>query len=232
MRLLFIAADRMEFPGLLARLSGARAVPLPVDWARCGRLGEHEALLAANGTGWAPAARAVDAALAWRPSAIVSTGFCGALDEKLHPADVVVATGVDAPGRHYPTSPADGEAACRGVVCSIDHIAATAAEKRQLRQTGACAVEMEAAGVAERALILGLPLICVRAVTDLADEEMANDLNAALRSDGHFDTMKVLRGALCHPAVRLRELVRLRNRSVRAARGLGDFFADCRFRCE
>ena len=89
--------------------------------------------------------------------------------------------------------------------------------------------EMEAAGVAERAEALGLPFYCVRAVTDLASEDMANDLNGALREDGHFDTMHILRGTLRNPWLCLPELFRLRNRCIRAASVLGEFIADCRF---
>lgn len=90
-------------------------------------------------------------------------------------------------------------------------------------------MEMEAAGVAERAATRGLPFYCIRVVTDLAGEDMANDLNGALRPDGHFATMLILRGAVSHPWARLPELIRLRRRSVRAACVLGDFVADCRF---
>ena len=66
-------------------------------------------------------------------------------------------------------------------------------------------------------------------VTDLADEDMANDFNRALRPDGHFGTMSILIGALRRPRVCLPELLRLRNRCAMAARALGDFIADCRF---
>jgi len=83
--------------------------------------------------------------------------------------------------------------------------------------------------VAARAEARGLPFYCVRAVTDLAGEDMANDFNMALRPDGHFDTMLILRGTLRHPLVRLPELLRLRNRCARAACVLGEFIADCRF---
>jgi nucleoside phosphorylase len=115
------------------------------------------------------------------------------------------------------------------VVCSIDRVAQTAEEKLRLRAGGAMVVEMEAAGVAARAQARGLPFFCVKVVTDLAGETMANDFNAALRADGHFDTMVVLREALRRPLVRVPELCRLRQRSVRAACVLGDFIADCRF---
>ena len=91
--------------------------------------------------------------------------------------------------------------------------------------TGAIAVEMEAAGIAARAEGYGLPLYCIRAVTDLAGETLANDFNKALRLDGQFDTILILKGTLRHPMVRLPELFRLRKRCDRAAHVLGDFFA-------
>ena len=59
-----------------------------------------------------------------------------------------------------------------------------------LHAGGGIAVEMEAAGVAARAEELGFDFYCVRVVTDLAGEDMANDFNMALREDGHFATMR------------------------------------------
>ena len=98
-----------------------------------------------------------------------------------------------------------------------------------MRATGAWAVEMEAAGVAERAALWGLPIYCVRAVTDLADESFGVDFNAALRSDGRFDTMRVLAGAMRSPVKLFPELIRLRGRCQTAAKALGEFIAGCRF---
>ena len=204
---------------------------LPVNWSRTIQLGGHELLLVANGAGASRAAAALDAAAdVFHPDAVISTGFCGALDPALAVADVVVATSVAAADRRYEALPVSSTAPHRsGVVCSVDHVAQTAEEKRHLRSGGAIAVEMEAAGVAARAQARGLPFYCVRVVTDLAGETMANDFNAALRADGHFDTMVILRDTLRRPLARLPELCRLWQRSVRAARVLGDFFADCRF---
>ena len=227
MKLLFVAANRMEFTGILALLRDRQDVAMELDWARSGRWGEHEVLLVANGAGAQCAAKATDKG-SWRlrPGAIISTGFCGALDENLEIGEIVSATGVNS----HPAQPLAGGIRCyQGVVRSIDHIAQTAREKAQLRASGACAVEMEAAAVAERAETWRIPFHCVRAVTDLAGEDLANDLNSALRADGHFDTIQVLTGALRQPALRIPELLRLRRRAVQAARSLGDFFADCRF---
>ena len=88
---------------------------------------------------------------------------------------------------------------------------------------------MEAAAVAARAQAYGLPFYCIKAVSDLADETLTIDLNAALRPDGHLDTIKILGSTLRHPVARGPELLRLRSRAVRAGNSLGDFFANCRF---
>jgi adenosylhomocysteine nucleosidase len=226
-----IASSPMEFRGILARAGQAQAARLPVDWARTIRLGGHDVLAVANGAGASRAASALDAAVEiFRPDAVVSTGFCGALDPQLGVAAVVVGTSVAGPDRHYEALPVSSAAAhYSGVVCSIDHVAQTAEEKLRLRAGGGMVVEMEAAGVAARAQARGLPFYCVRVVTDLAGETLANDFNSALRADGHFDTMGILRDALRRPWARLPELCRLRQRSIRAASVLGDFFADCHF---
>jgi nucleoside phosphorylase len=224
MRLLVVASDRMEFSGIAARAQSLPCPALPVDWGRAVRLNRHEMLLAANGVGARRAAAAVDAAASWKPDAIVSTGFCGALTPDLEIADIVVAACVVSGDRRFPTGHPQGVA-----ILSGDRVVQTAAEKRKLAATGAAAVEMEAAGVATRAQALQLPFYCIKAVSDLAGEDMANDFNQALTADGHFATINLLRGALVRPFVRIPELLRLRKRCVRASSALGDFFADCRF---
>jgi nucleoside phosphorylase len=188
-------------------------------------------LMAANGTGSARAAAAVDAAAAaFHPEAVVSAGFCGALDPDLDIAAVVVGACIAAGDRRYAAMPLASVFPHHvGTIRSIDHVAQTAAEKKHLRATGAVAVEMEAAGVAASAQSHGLPFYCVRTVTDLAGENMANDFNAALRPDGHFGTMHILGKCVRHPMDRLPELIRLRKRCARASRTLGEFFVDCRF---
>jgi len=230
MRVLMVASDRREFRGILAYMEEPRTISLGVDWARAGKLNGNDALLVANGVGRRRAAEAVDAASTiFAAERIASIGFCGALDPALAIGDVVIGTCITAGNHRYPVFPVTGNASATGPICSIDRIARTAAEKSKLREKGCIAVEMEAGGVAERAKSLGLPVSCVKVVTDLAGEDLANDFNRALRSDGHFATMRIFRDALRHPAVRLPELIRLQQHCARAARTLGEFFADCRF---
>jgi adenosylhomocysteine nucleosidase len=239
MKLLFIASDKMEFRGLLAHATAVREAEVAAHWSRLATLGADEVLLVANGAGPDRAAAATDAGMkAFAAAAIVSTGFCGALAPELEIADLVSATSVWIADRCYTTSmwerppglsaitnAAEPQRHFSGPIRSIPYVVQTAEEKRNLAVTGAIAVEMEAAGIAARAKSYGVPLYCIRAVTDLAGETLANNFNMALRLDGQFDTILILKGTLRHPMVRLPELFRLRKRCVRAAHVLGDFFA-------
>ena len=230
-RVLMVASDAMEFRGILEWARGERVAGVAVDWVRRAVVGESEWWLAANGVGGRRAGAAVDAVLAkFAADALVSLGSCGAVVAELGLGEILVATEVAGErGSFRADVPPGAKAGWRGLVRTIDHIARTAQEKAEWRVRGASAVEMEAAAVAERAAGLGLPFYCVKAVTDLAGEDLANDWNAALRSDGHFDTIRILGSILRQPEVRLPEVFRLRRRSIQAAHALGEFFADCRF---
>jgi nucleoside phosphorylase len=163
--------------------------------------------------------------------AVCNIGFCGALDESLQIGDIFVACEVRNGSRKYETLVPGvvGSGIASGAVASIDHIAATAAEKRNLRATGASIVEMEAAGAARAAEDLDLPFYCIRAVSDLADEDLENDFNAALTPEGQFSTLRLVTGALARPRQRFGELLRLKRRTEAASKKLGDFLADCTF---
>ena len=226
MRLLLIASEPREFSGVPSRAPSAAVASLPVRWAREAHLAAGDSLLVANGAGAARAAAAAEACAAlWRPDAIVSTGYCGAVDPSLAIAQIVVATEVRGALASYAAAqPAASGAARRGPIQTIGHVAQSAAEKREWRATGAIAVEMEAAGVAGVASGLGLPVFCIKAVTDLAAEELKNDFNAALRPDGRFATILLLGSAVRRPVSRIPELVRLNSRCRRASAALGDFF--------
>ena len=226
-----VASAAREFRGVLSHTQAARRISIGVDWARTAHLNGQEVLLVANGVGCRRAAAAVEAAWTVFPAdRVLSIGFCGALDPALPLSGIVLASCVFAESRRFSTLPVTARIpAATGPICSLNRVAATADEKRSLHAQGALAVEMEAAGVAEQAESLHLPFSCVKVVTDLAGEDMANDFNKALRSDGHFATMLILRNSLRHPGARIPELIRLQKRCARAARTLGDFFADCRF---
>lgn len=230
MRILFVASAPMEYSGMLKFAKVEQSPAVGRLWGRTGWLRGHEVLLTANGVGRNRAAAAVAVGCTiFQPDAIVSTGFCGALDPGLDIAAVLVGTCVRGENTFVCQPVSSDRPYTQGMVMSVDHVVQTANEKRGLHAQGASVVEMEAEGVAARAEALGLPFYCIRAVTDKAGEDLANDFNRALRDDGHFDTMRIFGHSLSRPVARIPELFRLRGNCIRAAQTLGDFFANCQF---
>jgi adenosylhomocysteine nucleosidase len=190
----------------------------------------------ANGAGWERAASAVQAFLqlpANTPDGIYNIGFCGALDPNLAIGDVFVATEVLSGELRYPARlPAGADVrngAISGALASLSHIAQTASEKKELRKSGALVVEMEAAGVARASEEIDVPFYCVRAVSDLAAEDFANDFNKFLMVDGRFNVLRLIICAFGHPFARFGELFRLSRRTALASKNLGEFLANCSY---
>ena len=119
--------------------------------------------------------------------AVAVVGFCGALSPDLQPGDLVVATEVRTPnGRPVPCSTAPLLAALRrlgvkrvhvGPIVSTDHIARDG-ERGDLAETGAIAVDMESAWLAEAAA--GRPLAVLRAVVDTPERELRRAWSTAV----------------------------------------------------
>jgi hypothetical protein len=210
--ILFIGADPREFTGAMRFWRDVKPVKLPVHWARSAVWKKKRVLAIANGAGPHRAAHAAGAA---RYSVLVNVGFCGALDPSLRIGDIVA-------GDRW-LQPHTSKRYVSGPLASIDYIAQTAEEKSRLRATGAIAVEMEAAGLEK------LPCYCIKAVSDLAGESFANDLNGALRPDGRINVPRLLLHACLRPFSRVPELKRLQRRAEIASNSLGEFLASCEF---
>jgi nucleoside phosphorylase len=181
----------------------------------------------ANGAGWDRASAAVKAVA--NASAVYNIGFCGALDHSLGIGDIFVATQVRGAGREAAALLPAGPVMKSGILISVPRIAQTAGEKRQLRKTGAFVVEMEAAGVARASEELGMPFYCVRAVSDLANEDFANNFNEYFMFDGRIHILRLIAGALKSPVKRFGELIRLSGRASLASKKLGEFLANCNY---
>jgi hypothetical protein len=211
-RVLVVAAEEFELAPIRKAVAGS----------------DHtDYVFVANGPGPKLAREAVKSA--GQPAAfhsIVSVGLCGALVNELSVGSIVVGNGVN--GVNIP-EPRIGPGSCAGRIASVDYVAGTVEEKQRLRETGAIAVEMEAAAVLEVAREVGRPFYCVKAVSDVAGESFALDLNAARDSDGRFRLMRILGQACRSPRTGFPELIRLKRNCERAASALGDFFAHCDF---
>jgi adenosylhomocysteine nucleosidase len=230
--LIFIAADARECADWVGYWSEVRDPHLPVHWSRAGNWQGRPMLALANGAGWDRAHDAVAVAVeaAGTVGAIYSVGYCGALDPSLQIGDIFLATEVRGSDDVWPAQlPQGPEGWCKtartGPLASIFHIAQTALEKRQLRQTGAFVVEMEAAAVARASDTLNVPFYCVRVVSDLAEEDFANNFNKFLMSDGRISIPRLIFGAFGSPVARFGELIRLSKRASVASKNLGEFLA-------
>jgi adenosylhomocysteine nucleosidase len=238
--LAFVAAERREFDGLLRRAERAVKLDWPLDFARMAWLKGEPVVLAANGPGPKLAGRATEIVRKHQElRGLVSTGFCGALDPALEPCDIFVAKEVitlshDRQGVvSQPLADARGSVT-RGSVrigklLSIDRVVSTAAEKADLRQTGADAVEMEAAAVALKAAEWKLPFYCIRVVTDTSAESFPLDFNRLRDADGRFSRTRIMAAALRRPGSVLPELLKLNKRCKDASQALGDFLVDASF---
>ena len=232
-------------------------LPWPLSFARIVWLNGRAALLVANGPGPNLAGQALDVVREKKDlqrlnvnlelTGLASTGFCGALAPALQPCDIFVATKllippnsstVPVPSRDRKEAVATTVHECSpitttrkyktGPLLSIDRVATTAAEKAELRLTGADAVEMEAAAVATKAQEWNLPFYAIRVVTDTATENFPLDFNRMRDSAGRFDRTKIIAAALRRPGVIFPELLKLNKRCKSAARALGEFIADSR----
>jgi adenosylhomocysteine nucleosidase len=167
-----------------------------------------------------------------RVTAIGSVGFCGGLDPGLGVGDIVIATRVLAPehGRNYDCQPVRTSLqAAHGAVLSVDRVAVTTDEKAELRQSGAVAVEMEAAAVAQAAGQHRVPFFALRVVSDTARDGFVINMNEMRNAAGRFDRARILRAALARPLRRIAALGRLNRHCRIAEERLGEFFASCRF---
>lgn len=229
---ILVASEAREFSGLLGRVRQVRKVDLSVQFSRRVEMNGQEWILAANGPGPRLARRALESAAAalGAPAAVVSTGYCGALDPGLPLYGIVSATGIEDRDRNWSClPPAARSGSVSGTIVSLDRVIGTPAAKAQLRTNRQVAVEMEAAGVGAWASAHDLPFYCVRVVTDCANEGFPLDFNRLRDDEGRFSRMKIMALAARNPVKYVPDLVRLDRRFRIAARLLGDFLADCRF---
>lgn len=155
----------------------------------------------------AKAKRLAEEMLAAGAPGLVSFGIAGGLAPMLRAGDLVIATGVAIDGRTLAADPAwllqlleRLPGAVSGLVQGESRIAATPERKGQLyAASGALAVDLESAGVAEACLAAGKPFAVIRAVADPADRRLPSLVLDALDAEGRPLPMKVAAGLLRRP---------------------------------
>ena len=127
-----------------------------------------DAVAVCGGIGRIAAARAAEHIIeAYQPAVLVSVGFAGALKQELKVADLFLPSEVVdlESGKGFPTSKGEGILATSGTILGKT-------EKAQLATSGATAVDMEAAGVAEVAQRRGLEFLAIKGISDELDFDL------------------------------------------------------------
>jgi adenosylhomocysteine nucleosidase len=151
----------------------------------------------------------------------VSAGFSGALTSSFNVGDLIVADEVcDGDGKCLAvTRPLTSVSCSRGRLLTIRNIVGSPKEKRLLGdQSGAVAVDMETAVVADLCTAAGIPFGCLRAISDDADTYLSESLLALLQG-GAVRPARLLAAVLRRPAL-IGELIRLGAHTRLAAKRL------------
>ncbi len=150
-----------------------------------------------TGMGAGNAERAIRSALeVVRPGRVFTCGFAGALNPALRIGDVVFTTKVS------PTIAQQLQTAGATQVSfkCVERVLITAAEKCALRaQTDADVVEMESAVIERVCREAGVECVTLRAVSDVAQEDLPIDFNALMTPDQKLSSAKLVLAILRKP---------------------------------
>lgn len=142
---------------------------------------QKDIFLCLSGIGHKRALEATKKLLALKADTLISWGVAGAIDSALNSGDLIIAKQIISPDTHYTCSEpwltnltntlqTSKHTVLSGDIASSDHICATIADKHSLfEKTGALAVDMESAAIAEMATTNNLDFVVIRAISDLAD---------------------------------------------------------------
>jgi adenosylhomocysteine nucleosidase len=202
---LVVAAEATEFLGILKRAEAVRRFQwVGAQFAREVFWNNHRWLLIANGPGRRLVARMLEEK--GIVDEIINIGFCGALDPVLKIGEII-----QDPRR----------------LLTCDRVAVTAEEKRNLfRNTSAAAVEMECDAVQAAAERWNVPFRCVKAVSDIASEDLPLDFNRYRDGDGRFSRSRIALAAMRAPLQTVPGLLKLERNCRQAADKIGEFLAD------
>lgn len=132
-----------------------------------GRLGGEEIRVNHLGIGPASAASRFAPLLAETPRLVICAGFAGALDPRLKAGDLVLADNFSTPALLDRARRFSGATTFIGPLVTVTAPAETVEAKSALaRESGALALDMETAPIAEACRAAAVPLLAVRAISD------------------------------------------------------------------
>jgi adenosylhomocysteine nucleosidase len=237
--LIFYAFAR-EIAPFKRRLVNRRTLEHPGLRGFRGRLGRIDVAAVATGVGMARAREAARRAFEVRDDVrvAIATGVAGALTEGLKPGHLVLADRLIA----HRAADADIEhlgvidrahlegigKALRGsglpyslgpILTSHRILPGSAAKREAGKSTGAIAVDMETAAIAEEAAARGIPFVCLRAIIDEVDDEV---VGAELTDEGEEVSAWAAAGHLVRNPGDFLKLPRMMLNLSRATRALAE----------
>jgi adenosylhomocysteine nucleosidase len=130
------------------------------------------------------------------PAMVVSVGFAGALVPELGVGAVVIPAQVAREG--FPAGLNYSTEFGQGILVSVNRVVGMAEKSELAKQYGACAVEMEAAAVAEVARARGVKFAAIKVISDRLDDEAIAITSPFVRPQG-FNMKGFLFHAALHP---------------------------------
>ncbi len=224
-----VAALPIEVAPLIARLHDTRKYSSERHTIIEGLCGPKLVTLIVTGPGRKAARRGTELLLAGhRPRWVVSAGFAGALDPALGRNEVLLPDEVLDPDGNLARvglevhEEVSGPRIRAGRLATVDEIVRTVAEKAELRErTGAVAVDMETAAVARVCADRGVRFLGLRIISDVADVDLPPEILTILGPSGGYRVGAAL-GAIWKRPGSLKDLFRLREHALEAARKLGE----------
>jgi adenosylhomocysteine nucleosidase len=147
---------------------------------------------------------AAAAAIAAGAKALVSFGLAGGLDPALPPGAILRPERVVWRDRIFQADPALVEAlggvTCGAMLAADVPIASAREKKMAFERSGAAGVDMESGAVAEAAARRGVPFAVLRAVCDVAAEEVPPAALLALDSAGKIGILRVAHSVVRQPS--------------------------------
>lgn len=164
-------------------------------------------------------------------TALVSIGFCGALDSAIATGSIILPNAiVTADNERFETDQvwlsavADRLAGLpfitHNTIYGATEVIETQSGKRETHSLcGACAVDLESAGIAHAATRFGVPFVAIRIVLDEVSDILPEVTRDAVHSDGNLNIAGLLRGLASRPQD-IGGLVRLAGKSSKAQKQL------------
>ena len=195
----------------------------PFGPALVGNLGIEEVGGVHTGMGAAAALDAAQRALTeLQPAFLIASGFAGGLDATLEPGTLIAAQNLSSPTLldRLPSSVRHVQ------LVSVDAALDTPADKARVRaSTGADAVDLESAALAEACANTGTPLLVLRIISDAANEPLPLPADVAYdREHQRVRPLAILRHLSARPDA-VEPLVRFTHRLPMLQRVLADALA-------